>query len=61
MTQAAMMSQATDRPHTFRSGGACVWCGVSPEKVADRKAPPFCEEREFERDDRAGVDPGTGY
>jgi hypothetical protein len=32
------------RGHYFRDGGLCVWCKVSPERVADRRAPPFCTE-----------------
>lgn len=47
--------------HLFKSGGKCVFCGATPEAVADRKAPRFCEERPIEQDDRADVDPVSGY
>lgn len=30
--------------HFFKANGACVWCKATPEKVADRRAPPFCPE-----------------
>lgn len=61
MTAGETMSRATDRPHLFRNGGACVFCNISPEKVADRRAPPFCEMQDAEPDDRSGVDMVSGY
>lgn len=47
--------------HLFKSGGKCVFSGVTPEKVADRKAPPFCEEAPAPEYVREGVDPVSGY
>lgn len=53
--------------HYFKAGGACVWCKASPEKVADRRAPPFCteapeemREREFVKS-RYTANGSTGY
>lgn len=42
--------------HRFGSQCTCVWCGVTMEKVKDRKAPPFCEEAP----DNDRPTPGTG-
>lgn len=30
--------------HRFKNDGPCVWCNVPQEKVADRRAPPWCSE-----------------
>jgi hypothetical protein len=60
--------------HLFISGAACVWCAnadeparVTPELVADRRAPPFCvnapedvQRRDMDDARQSGND-ATGY
>lgn len=53
--------------HRFPHASRCIWCGTTPELVADRKAPPFCREapedvveQEF-AESRQDADLVTGY
>jgi hypothetical protein len=49
-----------DGPHLFLNGGPCVYCKTTRERVADRRAPPFCVEAP-EDDERAEPDSVAGY
>jgi hypothetical protein len=53
------------RGHYFLNGGPCVWCKVTPSRVDDRRAAPFCEERpdayDYDDDARNTANEATGY